>query len=211
MSSWVPESQRGTDYYIFNSRFSCKVPYLGLRSLDDVRRYGVPVSGEPDIDRGLAGHLVQTSLTIAKMTELFAQGIPVYLTNPETDAKKIYERVFDHLVAWQQVISNSFNPGNPPLEDLRNLLSFAKAVFPHAERHATLAEAISGLQRKMDQHGVVPIHDVFKRKPPVVAPKVTTEAENGLPPAPVDRPEHKSMAEAFADRRPLSTGDKTRW
>jgi len=136
MSTWVPEDQRDTSWYIFNSLFRCRVSNIKTMSKDYLKNFGMPMSGDPFIDKQTANELVDRMLTIEKMAEYFKNGVEIRVLKA-SDTKIIYDRIRDHLEYWANIMNNSINPGRVSgiLEDLQLLDGLASKVYPHAKSY----------------------------------------------------------------------------
>lgn len=146
---WIPENQRGTDYYIFHEKYMCSVPYLASRSKEDIREFGVPSVGIKEMDNALISERIPRYLTIAQMLKFYKEGTTVGVSK-ESDTKRIYERITDHLEAWKVQLSRGLNNGDAPIEDLIDLDNFANSVYKHARHHMTEEIVHSFLLRQMD-------------------------------------------------------------
>lgn len=131
---YLDEHGKDTAYYIFHELFLCRVPLIQLRSIEEIREYGMPSAWDPIIDRQIANEPQVVMLSIARMAELVDQGATVGVVRPE-DTKRIYDRVTDHLIAWKHHITSKLNVGKAPIEDLLKLDRFANKVYEHAKFH----------------------------------------------------------------------------
>lgn len=211
--TWVPESERGTDWYIFNQKFRCSVPHIAMRSTDHVKHFGMPSCGIKEIDSETARERIDTYLSISQMVEYFSKGTIVGVKKV-TDTKVIYERIVDHLNAWKEQLRHGLNNGEAPIDDLIQLDQFANAVYAHAQYHFTNEIVESILMRRMDE--IMPFNrdtligsmtTAKKAKEERNKPKVnnTTEEE------PAERRQHASMADFFNGYQGHNTLKVNRW
>lgn len=147
---YLPEEQRNTAYYLFSrvERYHCRLRGMDTRSVEHIRFFGTPTSGDPDYDREMRNEIVDRFLTIAEMACYFRDGITVRVKH-RADTKKIYERITDHLIAWRDALS-SLNHPQAPIEDLLTLDEFAHKVYEHAKWHFKDPYTTSLLERAMN-------------------------------------------------------------
>lgn len=111
--------------------FMVKVNYLKSRPTDQIRRYGVRVSGNPEVDRYLPEQEIVTQMNIDAMFEKYRMGVSVKVINYD-DTAEIYRIIHHHLIAWAEYLSTGINIGNAPLKDLVELDVFAGVVYDKA-------------------------------------------------------------------------------
>jgi hypothetical protein len=192
MSVWVPEHQRDTAYYICRSLFQCRVPYIHTVSVDYIKLFGMPASGDPAHDRAMASELTIRMLSIDKMAELYKNGVTVRLVK-YTDAKVIYEHISNHLNAWKIHLENGLNIRHAPIDDLVLLDKFAVAVYAHAKYQFTTEMVDSILARRMSTTMRANRNTILRRKEPQVTVINGVEVKEE-----VKLPERTSMAATFA-------------
>jgi len=205
MAQWIPEDQRDTAWYLWHKLFMCRVSNIQSMSIEYIQSFGMPSSGIPELDNETANELVIRMLSVNQMIEFFKNGITVHVVNYK-DTKEIYERISDHLNAWKQNLSTSFNIRNAPLEDLVLLDRFANVVYKHAVYQFTTDVVDSIIARRMSSTMRVSRENILaKPKNTVINPADGTEKviEDKLP-------ERTSMAEVFSQSSSTS-GVATRW
>lgn len=208
MEQWLPPEARDTSWYLFNERFMCRVPNIQTMSVDYLRQFGMPTSGDPRIDQEMANELVQRSLTIDRMFEYHRSGVQVRVMK-EKDTARIYEIISNHLQAWRTKLQREMNVGNAPLEDLIALDAFAAVVYKHARHQFTREFVESTLVRKMSSTLRVTRDSIIKRDAPEVIRVNPFNKEEEAAAQEQKFPEHDSMAEAFTARhRSLNGGPK---
>jgi hypothetical protein len=111
--------------------FLVKINYLKSRPTDQIRRYGVRVSGNPDVDRYLPDQEITTQMNIDAMFEKYRMGVNVRVVN-YNDTAEIYRIIHHHLIAWAEYLNTGINIGNAPLKDLVELDVFAGVVYDKA-------------------------------------------------------------------------------
>lgn len=201
---YVPADQKGTDYYIFEKMFWCRVPFNQSRSVEHIRAFGTPASGDPGLDRGTANELVDRMLTIERMVQYWKGGTQVYVKNRD-DCKQIYEYISSHLQGWKNHLENSLNVGDAPVQDLIDLDQFANVVYSHAKYQFDNTFIEDVLQRRMSQVLQVSRSQMFVKKPPTVMPEDTRSDEDRLA---EQYPDRDGMGDIFARR--LQSGSLNR-
>lgn len=192
----APSEQFGTDYYIFEKMFHCRVPFNQSRSVDHIKHFGTPTCGDPERDRATANELVDRMLTISRMVKYWKEGVHVYVKNRD-DCKLIYEYISNHLQAWKNVLENSLNVGDAPIQDLIDLDQFASVVYSHAKYQFTQQWVEDVLQRRMSQVLNVSRSQLFVPKTPQVSPEDTRSDEERLA---EQYPDRQALGDVFAKR-----------
>lgn len=208
MERWVPEHERDTRWPIFNCLFYCRVPYLASRTVDDIKQFGMPISGDAAYDRQTANELVHRMITINQMIDYHQRGVQVEVVDP-ADTKKIYEHISAHLTAWANVLEGSLNKGNAPVDELLMMDNFANTVYSHAKYHFPKEQVDSVFARRMG--GVM---GMGRRNIVGIQPgQQPVEGEKAEEVSPY--PERRSMAEIFSQRRTTTLtgqpGIKRKW
>lgn len=117
---------------IFGKHYLCRFSDILTRHPDDLRTFGIRMSGHPDIDKELQKAEVTSWTTIATMAHYLRLGIPVKVVN-HADCRAIYESVTKHIKAWRDNYSFSLNQNVVPVEDLQALEDLSIKVFPAAK------------------------------------------------------------------------------
>lgn len=196
---WVPESERDTRWPIFNSLFYCRIPYLASRTVEDIKQFGMPISGDAAYDRQTANELVHRMITIAQMIDYYKRGVRVEIVDP-AETKKIYEHISAHLTAWANVLEGSVNRGNAPIDDLLLMDNFANAIYAHAKYHFPKEQVDSVFARSLGGVLGMSRRNILGSKP------VVKEEGREEPPA---YPERRSFSEIFSQRRTTTPTGQT--
>lgn len=196
MTQWVEESKRDTRWWIFHKQFLCRVSNIQSMSVEYLKMFGMPSSGDPYYDKQTANELIMRMLTIDDMVEFFRNGVSVYVCNV-ADTKEIYERITNHLMAWKHQLEHGFHTRGAPLDDLILLDRFAVAVYKHAKYQFTPDIVDSIMARRMSSILKTSRADILsaKAKTQVVNPETNEPEEDPYP-------ERVSMADVFAGRKP---------
>lgn len=202
-SSWVPPEQRTSAWYLFHELFLCRVQRIQTLSLEEMREFGTPTSGDPEFDKQMRNERVDRMLPIcsssgSSMLDYWEQGVTVGIAN-EKDTKTIYEYISNHLEAWKTHLSVEINVRGAPLEDLVKLDKFANVVHKHARYHFTqeYVDSIMGRQIEAIPHAVQnvlrPYEEVIRIGQPTVQP-TADEAQKQLE---EQYPNRVSLSDAF--------------
>jgi len=184
-----------TDYYIFEKLWWCRVPFNASRSVEHIKHFGTPMSGDPDRDRATANELVDRMLTIERMVEYTKTGVHVYVKN-RNDCKEIYEAISLHLQSWKKHLESSLNTGDAPLQDLVDLDQFANLVYSHAKYQFTNQWMEDVLQRHISSSLRVSRGNMFVAKPSIQPQDTRTDEEKLAE----QYPDRQDMSDVFARR-----------
>ena len=135
--------QEDTTALLWDYYFSVKIPYLQSTSEDYLRIYGMPSTGNKQIDMEVANSWISTMANIATMVDHFKEGTPVRVVK-QSDTKTIYDHISRHLENWKNKLQYGVNIGEAPIEDLIAMDRFANTVYEYAKYQFT-PETISSL------------------------------------------------------------------
>jgi hypothetical protein len=147
---WIPEDQRDTRYYLWETKFECRMKYIDTFSIEDLQIFGTPTSGDRVRDRDVMEERVIRYLSINDMVEYFRQGIEIGVVK-YADTARIYEYITNHLNAMRSEITHSFTAVHIPFDDLILLDQFANVVYDKAKYTFTRGDANSLIARKMGE------------------------------------------------------------
>jgi hypothetical protein len=204
-STWLPPEQRDTAWYIFHKLFLCRVQAIQTVSIEAMREFGTPTSGDPDFDKQMQNERVDRMLSISQMIEYWESGVTIGVAN-QKDTKVIYELISDHLNAWKNKLEYELNIRHAPIDDLVKLDKFANTVYRHAKYLFPEDYVESILHRKLS--GTMRVARDQLIKP--LAPRVTTINAEAQEPEDKKYPERVSMADAFTRGR-LNGPASVRW
>lgn len=200
-ATWTPPENRDTSYFIFKKLFMCKIKNIDSMSIDYIRIFGSPTSGDTTSDYGTTNELITRMLTINQMVEYYKQGITIHVVN-YNDTKEIYDRISDHLNAWKTKLNTSFHVREAPIDDLVLLDKFASVVYQHAVRlmdtkyvDSILSRQIAGTLNVTRDNILAPLKSMSTTINPI---------EEDKP------PERLSMASSFVSTLP-STAVTKKW
>lgn len=122
-----------TTVKIWDYLYKVTIPFLDSRSVADIKRFGVTMTGVEAIDKVKHGEIITTMMSIADMVEHHKEGVKIAIVRQE-DIKIIYQDVIDHIQAWRMRLERGINIGDAPIDDLISMDEFANSLFAHA-RH----------------------------------------------------------------------------
>lgn len=129
MRSRAPKDTRPD---IFDRLFLFRTSYKASRSVESIRNYGMPTTGDPDIDRDMHHQAMDLWITINDVVELMRQNLPVSVVH-RRDTVDIYKAVMNHLRAWEYDQAHEYVPAKPPTEDLALLVRLADELFEYVK------------------------------------------------------------------------------
>ena len=88
--------------------FDCIVPDLLTLSDTHIQNWGTPLTGDPNVDRGLMGQTSRIKTNVYTILSYYLKGINVSFPNPE-DLTVIYGYITGYLEEWRQYASTSIN------------------------------------------------------------------------------------------------------
>ena len=188
-------------FYIFDYLFECRIPNLESTSVDYIRHFGTPTTGDQRIDNELANELITTFLPIATMVEHYKNGVRVYIPRYE-DLTFMYDCVSNHLNAWKTRMEHAINIGEAPIEDLIDLDQFANALYDKAKYQLTPDIIDSLFMRHISSNTRLNKGGLFKDSPKPL--DTTKQAPDGTVQLNSEKdsryPERTSLTDLFKDR-----------
>lgn len=130
---------KATKYY-----FTAFMEQHRLFSAEYVRAFGIPTSGNREVDRELASSPTLCHLTIWDMAHHLHEGANITLEFPEKSVE-IYEIITALLEDWRQISQNPVNSREIPMDELRKLDKLAQEVYQIARGYMTKAPVASRL------------------------------------------------------------------
>lgn len=199
MSDYIPyvkPEDEDARYRLFTRKFYCRVPNLQTRSVEHIRYFGTPFSGDPRFDLQMSREVVDRYLTIVQMVEFHNEGINIAVKD-YNDTKKIYDIIVEHLKDWERKVIRDGQIHPVVSKDLIMLDAFAKVVYDKA-KYITETDQFIGslLVNSMRDVYDVQIEDMLPH-PDAKTHKVEADGSKEE-----HYPEYISMAQAFADAAP---------
>lgn len=137
-----------TTSLLWDHYYQVKVPFLQTTSEAYLRTFGMPTTGNRNVDSEVANSWITTMMPISKMVDHYKDGVQVRVCK-ESDTKQIYDSVSRHLEAWKTNLQHGINIGDAPIEDLIAMDEFANEVYAYAKYHFTKETAMSIMARNM--------------------------------------------------------------
>ena len=186
---------------LWDRYYTVKMLYLHSRSVEQVRRFGVRISGVDEIDRYLDRQEITTQLNIDSMFEKHRQGVTIRVLRYE-DTSEIYNVIHSHLIAWAEYLSTGVNIGNAPLKDLIELDAFAAVVYDKAKSVFSKEEKVSALASNFTNVQTINFKNILARE---VKETETRMTPSGLEVVTINNdkpffPDRESMKEVFTDQ-----------
>ena len=186
---------------LWDRYYTVKMLYLHSRSVEQVRRFGVRISGVDEIDRYLDRQEITTQLNIDSMFEKHRQGVTIRVLRYEATAE-IYNVIHSHLIAWAEYLSTGVNIGNAPLKDLIELDAFAAVVYDKARSVFSKEEKVSALASNFTNVQTINFKNILARE---VKETETRMTPSGLEVVTINNdkpffPDRESMKEVFTDQ-----------
>lgn len=186
---------------LWDRYYTVKMLYLHSRSVEQVRRFGVRISGVDEIDRYLDRQEITTQLNIDSMFEKHRQGVTIRVLRYE-DTAEIYNVIHSHLIAWAEYLSTGVNIGNAPLKDLIELDAFAAVVYDKARSVFSKEEKVSALASNFTNVQTINFKNILARE---VKETETRMTPSGLEVVTINNdkpffPDRESMKEVFTDQ-----------
>lgn len=200
MATYIPEKDRDHRYDVFHVIYPCKIPYIHTRSIEDIRRFGMPSSGFREFDTGQENTLEDRYLTINEMLTHWKNGVNVRCKYDDT--VKIYEAITKYLNYWLAHIRTTFSTNHVPVEDLQDLDAFANVVYDKAKYQFTSDIVESALMGEMKKVSVVDFDTILAPQKPKAVVIVNGKVED-LQHAPKEDPypKREGMLDMFNEVR----------
>lgn len=147
-------------YPIWGRVWYCRVPRIARYGTAYLERYGLPTSGNQNVDRELMKQQAPVYISIAQMVEYYHEHTMVSIIKRD-DTKAIYEICQDYTFNWAKRVQNTVFNHNVPFEDLVQIDEFAEAVYQYAghEYGEEFARTFipEGVQRE-----IIDLHKMFE-------------------------------------------------
>lgn len=118
-------------YPIWGRLFMCRVPRISHYSTQYLETYGLPTSGNRDLDRDLIMQSDSVYITINDMIEHYNQNTTISIVK-QHDTKEVYEICQEYTFDWADRLQQGILAQSTPFEDLIKIDEFAAAVYEHA-------------------------------------------------------------------------------
>lgn len=201
------KEDRPTVWHLFNRRFMCRVPPLAIRTIEEIKMFGTPTTGNALLDKEMEQEWALRMLNIAEMEDCFNRGYNVRVVKYE-DCKTIYGLITDHLLIWKTFFETAENNRveEETIDELIRLDKFATAVYIPARHLFKVDEANSvfGRYRQARKSASLISRGMFARQE--AKDKENEIGEDGKKKG---KPERTSLASTFSRQR--STALSNTW
>lgn len=133
---------------LFNYRYQVYIAPIHLYSEEYLKRFGVPATGDKEIDREYMHTPILVYMTAVDMVVHFSNGVDLTLRDPK-DSVEIYEHLTEHLGRWETVLERVKHPIDVPIEDLRKMDEFALKIEPMARSYKAGDLTVNPYHRKL--------------------------------------------------------------
>lgn len=146
MAQYIPTIP--DDTLVTRHKFMCSIPELQSRSVNHIKVFGTPTTGDRAIDSELAKQWLTTFLSIKDMVDYHKQGISIRIKS-KNDVVTMYDFISRYLQAWKNYLNEGLNIGGSPIDDLVAMDRFANEVYEHAKYQFTKEIADSILAKHL--------------------------------------------------------------
>ena len=147
---------------LWSRYFKVRMSYLHSRSVDQIRKFGIRISDNEEINRTLDNQEIVTQLNINAMFEKWRTGVTINVMN-YADTAIIYEIIHTHLVTCADYMANGINTGDLPLQDLIQLDEFASKIYDKALPLFSQQERLSALATNFRNAQTFNFANILKR------------------------------------------------
>ena len=124
-------------FKLFHYWFMVIVPQSTMYNENDTEYYGIPTSGNKQIDAEMAESDSYQSVTPAEMAHLVANGVRLTLSDP-FDAARIYRIIGTHFENWRDALELRNNRVPPPIQGLYEFNKLAHLLIEIAKPHGLI-------------------------------------------------------------------------
>lgn len=143
--------------------FLARVPYIQSRHPEDIKKFGVRVSGIKSRDSQIKNEWITTMLNVATMVKYYTEFVPLAIVK-ESDTKLIYDLITEHILAWRKKLERGINIGDSPIKELIEMDKFANTIYAHAKYQFNSDEVTSLLAIAMNKTQTLNASNFFKTK-----------------------------------------------
>lgn len=141
---------------IFKYPFRVRIPQRELYGELDRSVFGIPTTGDHNVDRQLAEELTPVTMTIADLVTLWDRDVNFTFDSVD-DIARMYGYINEHLRCWERAIREKIWMKEPPMEDLHKLDRFASFLFTRSRGRIARKFDNEALLTGLDVGSVSPI------------------------------------------------------
>lgn len=138
---------------IFERRYMVGIRFKDTLSIEEIKAYGMPTTGDARIDYQVHNDMVDRYITINDMVEYFKAGTAFSVRN-SCETKEIYDVIDSYLNGWKNFLAYSVNTQAAPVEDLVALDRLAAKVYDHAVEHFKEDSFVSSFEKILGSSAV---------------------------------------------------------
>jgi hypothetical protein len=190
---------------IWEYLFLARVPYLQSRTIAEMKKYGVRLSGVKSEDANIKNEWLTTYMSIAQMVDYHKDGVPVRIVDP-SELPKMYEFISRHLTLWKHQLEVGINIGDAPIDDLVAMDNFATTLYDQAVHQFTREIAESAMAKHLLGLTSLNRQNLFRKEGITKYLASDTTNQDDLLSGHVSRykadkpPERESMGDFFKDK-----------
>lgn len=147
---------------IFHKLYSVKVRNVESLSIDYIKTYGLPYTGNKKIDSDYANQIVEKYVTIVQLVEWHENGVAMAFPNIE-EVIEMYEVIRQHLKDFKQFVNNSIHVNTVPIDDLQKLSNFASSIYRHIPNKEKYKEEVDVEILGIDNNNPFDISTIFRK------------------------------------------------
>ena len=157
---------------LWDKYFMVKMLFLHSRPVEQIRTFGVRISGVHEIDSTMDKEEIVTQMCIDRMFEKHRSGVTIRVVN-YNDTAEIYRIIHGHLITWAEYLNRGVNVGAAPLKELVELDAFASVVYDKAVSVFSMEERVSAIASNFLNVQELNFSNILKRAAPSIETRTT--------------------------------------
>lgn len=202
---FVSEIQR-TGAPIWEDLYTVKMPYKHTISLNDLKEFGLPTTGNDLLDKQIHNEVVTIMIPIDAIVEYYRAGIKVVFPR-SNELEPMYNTVNRYLIAWKKQLEHGVNISGAPVDDLILLDKFASELYQQTRLiNGDKVSPLANISTLLGGNGVIGRDSLFKN------------LAAGESAAPAGEDKHYSLSSIFSSKifggsptPPEAPRQSTRW
>lgn len=184
--------------FVSKYKFMCAIPELQSRSVNHIKVFGTPTTGDKQIDAQLAKQWLTTFLSIQEMVNYHKEGVSIRI-RAKSDVALMYDYISKYLQAWKTFLNEGLNIGEAPIDELIAMDRFANEVYEHAKYQFTRQIADSIIAKNLTSTVRFNKNNFFKENSKAYNEFMGTGLKQ--PEREQEYPERSSFADTFRDKK----------
>lgn len=128
---YMPAHLRTPTWRIWHTRIPVKMSIIQGMSEEEVRTFGLRVSGDEEWNKIAPNEMVHREMTVNEMIEKWKEGAEIYIIDRK-DTIRIYEWIHAHLKMWMDYLKWEGNVHVAPFDDLMLMDQFCNKIHEYA-------------------------------------------------------------------------------